>query len=544
MFANYLIIFLCSAISISTIAQTATPAPSNPQPAASAKNWIVHTLPTRTLADGKQATVALAIRKTGEVAPKHILLFPSPYSVPSLKVDSGETMFGFFSPWVTGSLHLRDKGAIVAFLDAPSDVDKRGIANRSASDLTSDLKAAVQHLKKLFPGLPVHLTAFGAGVGELLESAENISDISHVAIASGDFRNFRTTRWANYKHPVLLMHAPSAQCDYAPFLEAEVFAKNNRFSLVKVGYALLEAKHNCTTTSQHIFNRLEAAFATAVIDWFEGKTPPNTIGHADPKNAWREQILSYQAPAVIGTNSLEMTLLLPEGDGPHPLAIFNHGDIEQESAYIKYKRRYADKTIAREFLQLGWAVAFPSRAGVGLSEGQYNFKRFLSNDADATYKARINAQDILPALDYLRTINYLDPKQYIVLGQSAGGYSIQHLASMNLSGIVGAINFSGGRTDMNSASAAGHLNSTMVRGFAEYGKTTKIPVLMVFAENDSRYTANTIKASHQAFVEAGGKATLLLSPPIAGDGHFIHTKPDFWRAGLKDYLAQIKETAK
>lgn len=170
MFANYLIIFLCSAISISTIAQTATPAPSNPQPAASAKNWTVHTLPTRTLADGKQATVALAIRKTGEVAPKHILLFPSPYSVPSLKVDSGETMFGFFSPWVTGSLHLRDKGAIVAFLDAPSDVDKRGIANRSASDLTSDLKAAVQHLKKLFPGLPVHLTAFGAGVGSCLRA--------------------------------------------------------------------------------------------------------------------------------------------------------------------------------------------------------------------------------------------------------------------------------------------------------------------------------------------------------------------------------------
>jgi dienelactone hydrolase len=441
-------------------------------------------------------------------------------------------------------LVLRDKGAIVAFLDAPSDVDKRGVANRSTSDLTSDLQAAVQHLKKQFPGLPVHLTAFGAGVVSLLESAENISDISHVAVASGDFRNFRTTRWASYKHPVLIIHAPSAQCDYAPYLEAELFAKNNRFNLLNVGYAQQETKYNCTSASQHVFHKTETAFATAVVDWFDGKAPPAVIGHPETKTAWREQILSYQAPAVIGTNNLEMTLLQPDGEGPHPLAIFNHGDIEQESSYIKYKSRYVDKTLAREFLQLGWAVAFPSRAGVGLSEGHYNFKRFLQNDADATYKARINAEDILPAIDYLRTIKYLNPQQYVVLGQSAGGYATQHLASINLPGNVGAINFSGGRTDMSASKAAGYLNSTMVRGFAEYGKTTKIPVLMVFAENDSRYTANTIKASHQAFIEAGGKATLLLSPPIDVDGHFIHTKPDFWRAGLKDYLAQIKETGK
>jgi hypothetical protein len=79
----------------------------------------------------------------------------------------------------------------------------------------------------------------------------------------------------------------------------------------------------------------------------------------------------------------------------------------------------------------------------------------------------------------------------------------------------------------------------MVNGFAEFGKTTKLPTLWVFAENDSRYTANTIRASYKAFTDAGGKATLLLNPPIDIDGHLIHSRPDLWRKALRDYLSAL-----
>ena len=114
-----------------------------------------------------------------------------------------------------------------------------------------------------------------------------------------------------------------------------------------------------------------------------------------------------------------------------------------------------------------------------------------------------------------------------------------YLASQPIDGLIGAIDYAGGRTNMTAISSASELNKMMVSGFAEFGKTTRVPTLWVFAENDSRYTANTIRASHEAFQAAGGKARLLLSPPIEGDGHHIYHKPAFWRAAAKAYLQEI-----
>jgi len=124
-------------------------------------------------------------------------------------------------------------------------------------------------------------------------------------------------------------------------------------------------------------------------------------------------------------------------------------------------------------------------------------------------------------------------------GQSAGGYSTMYIASQNPAGLIGAIDFSGGRNDIKIGSGPGYLNQMMVNGFAEFGKTTRIPALWVFAENDSRYTANTIRASHEAFQAAGGKARLSLNASLEGDGHFIYHKPELWRAALNEYLGEI-----
>jgi dienelactone hydrolase len=138
----------------------------------------------------------------------------------------------------------------------------------------------------------------------------------------------------------------------------------------------------------------------------------------------------------------------------------------------------------------------------------------------------------------LRSRADIDRKKMMLAGQSAGGYSAMYLASTNPEGVIGAINFSGGRTDMN-AFGAGFLNRTMVQGFAEFGRSTRIPTLWIFAENDSRYSANTIRASHEAFVAAGGKAQLFLNTAIAGDGHFIYQRPELWRGALRSYLEEI-----
>ncbi|TXT37574.1 MAG: hypothetical protein FD135_3500 [Comamonadaceae bacterium] len=531
-FTTILVFFLL--LSLGAAAQTQQPpgVPSQAQP------WQVQTLNTRSIEGGQTATVALAVRSPASVPVKHVLLHVSPYSIAALKVANGNTAMVWNVPWVTASAQLNERGIAVAFADIPSDANKRGLPSRPPYEVAADITAILRQLKQQFPGVLIHLAGFGYGAGALIDVATGVQGFERMVIVSGDFSNYRSNDWSHLKQPVLLIHAPSTQCDHAPFLEAEFVARKNHFTLVQAGYKQAEPKPNCAASSHHVLSKLEVAMSTIVAQWFDGVEPPATIGHHTPQRAWREQLVNYTAPATFGSNLLEMTLLFPPGAGPHPVLVFNHGDIEIDTAWMRYKRRYVEMVVAREFLQLGWAVAFPSRPGVGLSEGTYRLS-FQVGDADATYKARVHVESVLPAFEYLKAHPDINPQRIIVAGQSAGGYVTMYLASMNLPGVVGAVDFSGGRTDKRGSDAAGYLNNMMVSGFAELGKSTRVPTLWVFAENDSRYTANTIRASHQAFVEAGGKATLALSPPIEGDGHFVYQKPELWRAALKEYLAEL-----
>lgn len=527
-------LLLCLGAAAQTPAPPGVPIPAQP--------WQVQTLSTRTIEGGKTATFALATRSPVANPPKHVLLFLSPYPVALLKVERGSTALALNVPWVTASAQLNERGIAVAFVDAPSDARPGGLALRATSEIAADIRVAVQSLKQQFPGVPIHLAGFGIGVGPLIEAADSVKDLGRIVIASGDFRDSRTTDWRGLKLPVLLLHAPSAQCNLAPFIEAEHVARMNRLALVRVGYAKTDPKPGCGRASQHIFTNLEANLADTVAQWLDGAEPPATIGYPTPRIAWREQLVSYTQPSTFGSNRVEMTLLLPPGSGPFPVVVFNHGDVEPDTAFVRYRRRYVDMGVAREFLQLGWAVVFPSRPGVGLSEGSYRMG-FSANDADATYAARVHAKEILPVFEALKEYPQIDSRRVIVSGQSAGGYAAMYLASLNLPGVIGAVDFSGGRTDKTLNRDAAFLNSMMVDGFAEMGKTTIVPTLWIFAENDSRYTANTIRASHKAYVEAGGRATLSLSPPVDGDGHFVLQKPELWRTALRDYFTELKGAA-
>jgi dienelactone hydrolase len=173
-----------------------------------------------------------------------------------------------------------------------------------------------------------------------------------------------------------------------------------------------------------------------------------------PSLAWREQIVTYDVPSLFGRTRMEMTLWLPDLTEPVPVVVFNHGDVHIDRPEVKYKRRVRDMRVAREFLRLGVAVAIPARRGVGLSQGTYpRPASFLSNDADATYKARVHADDILPALDYLRGRPEINSQQILVAGQSAGGYAAMYIASQGRVPACG-VNPQPGRAEMRAAQRA------------------------------------------------------------------------------------------
>jgi dienelactone hydrolase len=511
-----------------------------------AQNWTVQTIPTRAPADGKITSIAFATleRSQGpsEVPPvRHVLVYPQPGGRPQLKVASGNTNLTMSGPWVRAADPLKAQGVAVVYVDPPSDAANRGLNARPQAEIRQDFAAVGKQMQRAFPAAQMHLVGF-ATVAPLLDIADAMDGFSKVLVASSILINNRRSDWSQLRKPVLMLHAPSAQCNPAPFLEAQLLAKRSRFTLLQVGYAEQKNDEDCGRDSQHQLPDHEVILAKTVADWLDGKAIPSVIGHANPAIAWREEIISYPAPSAFGSHQLEATLLLPIasrfGNGPYPVLVWNHGDVELDFSVIREKSRIRDMPIAREFLQLGVAVLMPARRGVGLSEGSYP-RGFSAGDADATYKARVHAEDILPALTWIKSRAEINSKKIILSGQSAGGYSTMYIASQNPEGLIGAIDFSGGRTDKHDDKPAGYLNQMMVDGFEEFGKTTRVPTLWVFAENDSRYSVNTIRASHEAYQAAGGKARLLLNPPIEGDGHHIYHQPKIWRAAIKTYLQEI-----
>jgi dienelactone hydrolase len=503
-----------------------------------AQSWTVETITTRAIVGGGQAQMAIALRVPANQPAKHVVLYASPNTTSYLKLTSGEAVLNLVGPWVRAAALLSERGIAVAFADVPSDMQGKSPAQRNAAEVRQDLQAAVAYLRKRFAGAPIHLGLYSTAAAPILDVASRIDDLGRIAVVSGGFLNSRSSDWSRLGERVMLIHAPSAACAETPFLEAQFVARKNRFTLVEAGYEQAQAKFDCGRGSQHSLAKLETEFADTVTRWLEAADAPKNIGYPNPQTAWREQIVTYPAPGLIGVNQLEMTLLLPDGPGPFPVVVFNHGDVDKEHAYRRNRQRVRDPIVAWEFLQHRIAVALPARRGLGMSEGNYPGGN-ARYDGDPAYKARIHAQDILPALAYLKSRPEIDARRIILTGQSAGGFSVVHIASTNPPGVIGVVNFSGGRTDSTGAEGAGALNKMMVSSFEELGKTTRVPTLWVFAENDSKYAADTIRASHAAYVKAGGVARLSLSAPTAGDGHFIYHRPELWRDALKEFLGEI-----
>ncbi len=538
--------------------------------------WRLQTITTRTEYSGKQVTMPLAVAAPVGNSPSHVVLYFSSFPDPQIVSDQNGVRMLFASPWISAASNLNALGVVVAVADVPSDASERRLTQRPLPDIRADISAAIRELNVDFPGLPVHLAGSGPDAGELITASAVLPAVKRLVFASSDFRRYRTNDWKAMTRPVLIVQAPSAQCDGMSYTDTAFVARRNNFQMVAAGYRQQERNSNCRPGSQTALTGLESEFAALIVQWLNGGQIPGIIGFTGVQLAWREQVMRYLVPNSPGAELRELTVLYPTGTGPFPVMVFNHGDVEPESPWVEFRQRMVNMVVAREFLNFGWAVAFPSRMGVGFSDGLYSIEQ-VRDDFNPTYKAQVHASEIAPVLQYLPRLPLLDMRRVVLGGQSAGGYAVMYLAGMNLPGVVGVINFSGGRTDAGTYTPppytltktetvrktsgltsretttvsktqirrspvnvpASQMNQIMIDGFAEFGKTSRVPGLWLFAENDSRYSATTIREAHKAFTQAGGQATLLLFPASMDDGHFIYQSPELWRPALRNYLQSL-----
>ncbi|HAV35927.1 MAG TPA: dienelactone hydrolase, partial [Massilia sp.] len=209
-----------------------------------------------------------------------------------------------------------------------------------------------------------------------------------------------------------------------------------------------------------------------------------------------------------GRAMLETTVFRPNGPGPFPLLVINHGkDPGSPSAQPRDRFYY----MAAAFVKRGYAVMVPMRQGFANSTGRYR-----DRGCDMTANGYLQAEDIRSAVEYARTQSWVDADHVVVAGQSYGGLATMALGTEQLRGVRGLINFAGGLRD---DSAGCGWRSALVSAFAEYGANNKIPSLWMYGENDSLFGPDLANRMHEAFQQAGGKARLVEFPSFKRDAH-------------------------
>ena len=213
---------------------------------------------------------------------------------------------------------------------------------------------------------------------------------------------------------------------------------------------------------------------------------------------------------------LESIVLRPDDGQPHPLAVINHVSPRLESDRPKMSP-YGLWAQAMEFARRGWvAVAF-LRRGFGSSEGAWAESYGRCSDPDYTTTGRAGASDIAAVAKFMRAQSYVSKGKWISIGVSAGGLATVALTADAPPDLAAAISFAPGRGSIGPDTVC--TEQHLVSAFAQYGRTSRIPLLWVSADNDHFFGPRLTAQLVTAFSDAGGKVSFVSTPPFGEDGH-------------------------
>lgn len=204
---------------------------------------------------------------------------------------------------------------------------------------------------------------------------------------------------------------------------------------------------------------------------------------------------------------LQITTFTPDGPGPFPLAILNHG---KEYGRAKEQLRCRSTYIARYFLFRGYVVVLPIMRGIAGSGGVFN-----PHGCDVEADGLSQARDIAAVIGHMARQPNVDASRIIVSGQSFGGWNTLAFGTLGYPRVKGILNFSGGIRQQ----ACPDWESNLVNAAGYYGVRTWIPSLWFYGGNDSLFAPTTWHAMYDHYVQSGGPATLIAYGTFMTDAH-------------------------
>lgn len=216
------------------------------------------------------------------------------------------------------------------------------------------------------------------------------------------------------------------------------------------------------------------------------------------------EILAFRRDEV----ELKGMMFRPQGEGPFPLIVYAHGNEPDPSDLFE--------TVAPPLVARSYAVFGPHHRGSGLSAGAApSLLRTLTEierreGTAARSRAAIAAlegpqlNDMAAAIEFAKSLPYVDPDRVYMIGNSFGGVLVMLAAERGL-GLCAAANFAG--------SALNWDRSEEFRTrLSEAARNARIPVFLAQAEND--FSTAPTRALGEVLAAAGKPHRAVIFPPF------------------------------
>jgi len=229
-----------------------------------------------------------------------------------------------------------------------------------------------------------------------------------------------------------------------------------------------------------------------------------------------------------GKLELRGFLFKPEGNGPFPAVLYNHGS---------EKLPGSKPEIGNFFAANGYVLFVPHRRGHGRSPGDYIMDALRI--ATSTTRGQLTVslleeqqQDVMAALEYLKNRQYVNARRIAVAGCSFGGIQTLLAAEKDV-GLRAAIAFAAAAMTWRESI---EIQSRLVAAV----RRAAVPVFLVQAENDRDLSPTRVLSKE---MELAGKAhKAVVYPPYGvttADGHggFCFRGVDVWGQDVLAFLA-------
>ncbi len=181
-------------------------------------------------------------------------------------------------------------------------------------------------------------------------------------------------------------------------------------------------------------------------------------------------------PAQDRVTLMRTTVYRPQGSGPFPLAVINHGTTQNELRRAGY--RVPQYTVLTEWLVAhGYAVAVPQRPGHG-GDRRTLLTRAQGGCASADFAqaGQGAAASIGAAIDYLSRQSFVRKTGTVAFGHSAGGWGVLALTTQVVRPLAGVVAFApglGGRAD--DVAGKNCASDRLVAAARSYGEKARVP---------------------------------------------------------------------